>query len=1211
MRGFTPAVVTECAASAIVMATPTHPSPRTNARPVVIDVVDRSSNDFDRQQQSALLEEALAENLPAPVQRGKGWRILLLVAGLIMAIVLGVVVLNIDREADSGDGNEVVKSFEHDIAPPPPGIDDATKVADINRDTGFVTTQRGWIQATDNGRLAQEYRYASSVPGPGGRVHMTRPEVKIYMKDRRVLTLRGETADVLAPNKALESGTMTGDVLIRLYEVAADRQLDESTDAPLLEVRTPEASFDNFQGDVICPGEVDIQTATAHLPAVGLRMQINDMEGRPGQLTIDRINGELRLAEMAQDQAKPGTTESSRDPKPERSANDAPKAAAKPERRETTAARSDPPARGREQRQLDRARERREMHFKQAAPIEKSQGPYFYRLTMTQDVRVRQGDGSVGWTATCDQMHMIFSLDNNDIGGSLSRGVEPEPVYGPMEPLRLEQALAALAIASTQEPSSGGGLFKPSDNDTIITCEGPLTMVPLKNAAEQPVSAEDTRFELIGSPVVLHNDRDATNVYCASLQYATLSEVMELIGSPQHGLVIDSPDLHAEGDRFWVDRLNNDGAFVGPGWMVAGESDPDNKSATQPALPLERREDVRIAWNAGVELEFEPASKDDGGERKPDPSDAHGSFGRLKLASFLGTVGVQSPDFTLDADRMDVGFPGRPVAAIAGKADDASKPASAQQLASIEFMHAEGGVKAGSMSDGGSIHCADLRVNFENHEGKTVPLNMLATGEVAAVDREKQTVWSDKLNVAFKPVAARTEVNGTQPATSQSKGKSDRRADVESLTATGGVQIQMADGARVFADRLEADGEGHMVVLTGEDVMVVSDRNIISKGKRLELAERGATVTWPGSGEFAYYTAPILTTVEANRIAKPVVDPAANPRQMLAKWNQSMVYDGTYANGAGSIIIRGNVDAQSTPSTLELNTMTGDQVTLLFAKAEVTAAQATTTTQPATAPASQPDGGGGLFAMEQSGRQLKELIAIGKAKLESRTWLNADHSDLPRVFSLSSDKVTYNDQTLEAMVDGKGELVVRDDRPEPASTQPAPKPAGSAGAADRRADLPFGAKGATLFRWSESLRMTRQSRESSMYDIVMLGRVQVIHRAIDKSVSTMTGERLDATVDRSQSSTDRDAGFDLGGSMDMKRIHAQGNVYVDSPKRDVDCDEFDYDYVTGIAQLNASPGRSVTVVTAGNAHPVQARSFLWNTIDDTVTVRNVSGTSGR
>jgi hypothetical protein len=613
-----------------------------------------------------------------------------------------------------------------------------------------------------------------------------------------------------------------------------------------------------------------------------------------------------------------------------------------------------------------------------------------------------------------------------------------------------------------------------------------------------------------------------------------------------------------------------------------------------------------------VDLEFDPAAEAgvDGDER------AHDSFGRLKLATFNGAVAVKSPDFTLDADRMGVGFP-------SASNPSANANAAQRDLASIEFIHAQRNVKAGSLGEDGSITCQDLTVRFASIEGKTAPLNMIATGDVAAVDRDRQTVWADQLDVKFRPAAS----NADAPVATQPQSTANRRADVDMLSAMGGVQIQMADGARVFADRLEADGEGQSIVLTGEDIMVVSDRNIISKGRRLELTNRGDTVSWPGAGEFAYYTAPILaqtqTPVQTSRIARPTVDEATNPRQMLATWGESMVYDGTFDNGAGSIVIRGNVDARSTPSPLELNVMIASELTLLFSKAEHTAAMPSsmpqdTTSQPVRGQPGQGQPEQGLFGMQQEGRRLKLLIAkgggTGDAKLESRAWSNADRSDKPRVFGLSGPHITYDDQTLEAHVVGKGMLVVRDARPEVATTDAGPTAGavGAGGAAQqRKADLPFGARGTTLFKWNDNLHMTRTSAESSLYDIVLVGGIEVRHEAIDRSLSTMTGDRLEATVDRTASATQRDTGFDLGGSMDLKRIRAKGKVYVDSPTRDVDCDEFDYDYVTGLAQLIAQPGRTVTIVTASNPHPVQAESFQWNTIDDTVVVKKASGSSNR
>lgn len=310
-----------------------------------------------------------------------------------------------------------------------------------------------------------------------------------------------------------------------------------------------------------------------------------------------------------------------------------------------------------------------------------------------------------------------------------------------------------------------------------------------------------------------------------------------------------------------------------------------------------------------------------------------------------------------------------------------------------------------------------------------------------------------------------------------------------------------------------------------------------------------------------------------------------------------MSYDARAEDGAGVIDIHGAVNAQSTPSPFELNTMTGDSLKLIFAADTPGEGQQMTEDSPATAPA-QTQPAGGLFAMDEGGRKLQRVIANGNARLESRTWTDPTRTDTPRVFWLAGQQVAYDDQTLEAHVPGGGELLLRDDRMADPQDESAPQ-----------RDKPFGGRGTTHFRWTESLRMTQRS--GTTYDIDMVGGIEVRHKALDQSLSTMTGDRLMAVVDRSQGETRRDSGFDLGGSMDLRRIHAVGNVYVDSPTRDVDCDEFDFDYVTGIAQLRAAPGRVVTVLTANNPHPVQARLFSWNTVTDSVQAMGVSGSSGR
>jgi hypothetical protein len=74
--------------------------------------------------------------------------------------------------------------------------------------------------------------------------------------------------------------------------------------------------------------------------------------------------------------------------------------------------------------------------------------------------------------------------------------------------------------------------------------------------------------------------------------------------------------------------------------------------------------------------------------------------------------------------------------------------------------------------------------------------------------------------------------------------------------------------------------------------------------------------------------------------------------------------------------------------------------------------------------------------------------------------------------------------------------------------------------------------------------------------------------------------------------------------MQRRRLRGEGGVYITSPTRNIDCDELDYDAVTGIATMTALPGRTVTVMTAGNPHPARADRVVWDMINDKITLTN-------
>jgi hypothetical protein len=64
----------------------------------------------------------------------------------------------------------------------------------------------------------------------------------------------------------------------------------------------------------------------------------------------------------------------------------------------------------------------------------------------------------------------------------------------------------------------------------------------------------------------------------------------------------------------------------------------------------------------------------------------------------------------------------------------------------------------------------------------------------------------------------------------------------------------------------------------------------------------------------------------------------------------------------------------------------------------------------------------------------------------------------------------------------------------------------------------------------------------------------------------------------------------------------------------VECDTFDYDLATGIAQVAARPGRMIKVLQRGNRAqptPVQAESAVWDLQNGRIRIVGASGSGMR
>lgn len=1105
---------------------------------------------------------------PRPIAAPRRKTYALIGVGCCVAAVLLIVIFKIDNTPRRSGGTPTPPNLVELLPPERLNTDDVTNnQAPIGQNLTQLGAENTWIQTTRDGRLAQQYRFASHDPNPEdlppGWSKVRKPEIQFFMSDDRVLTLESETALLRIKGELLESGHMTGRVVIRMYRHPAGRAFDPGFATPELEVQTPEAVYDNMQGEIRCDGSVDVQTVNAHLPGNKLRVQINEVDSRIEWLRLETV-GEIRLASLEQD----GDTTSEQTP----------------------------PAEATTSRTLANHSAEQPLSPRQGADSARpSVAVSYYRLTLNKNIHVQQGDSESGWVADGDDLHVIFALESRTLGPTLSRrdsrkthAVAPTTTTASDQvrnvPAHPVGVIASLAIGSGPLEENIG-LFQPSTNDIIITCGDGLTMTPLSDPAKFPSSTEEARIELVGSPLRMRSHADQANVTGRLLTYHSARERMEVHGSREYPLVFNSPQLQGEGNLFWLVRANHTAGFAGEGWLLLRETaDTTRSNGPQPTPSQSTADHVRIQWTDRVELAFDSTAND---------ANRSDSIGSLRKAAFVGNVEVTTDEMFMRADDMTVTLP--PRSAQSDMTVASGSPPERDQ--SIESILANGSVRALMLPDQGSLACNTLHLQFmQSADGRPSPSSMSATGDVAAVDQDRQTVWADRLEIAFLSPEELASAGIT--ATSEpSLSVQHRSARVKSLQATDNVQILLADGARAFADRLEHEAAANSVALIGRDVMIVNGRAVIHRGTRLELNTANQSALWPGGGRFAYF-AQDVTASDPVRMNRPVVEHINghdNPIQVRATWAESMSFDGTLNDGAGSLTLTGKVEAESKPTALEHNTLISRALTMQFIRAE----ESSNTDAPRADVGA--DG-----ALNTSKRQLKLFIAEGDAKLESRTWLNEDHSDKPRVFYLAGPTVTYDDQTLEATVPGGGELLVRDER----ITDPPPADAVHPEAANE--SMPFSGKGTTLFRWNDHLNMKRQA--GALYDIDMVGAVQVRHMAIDKTVSTVTAQQLSATVERAGTAAPAEQGgatLDLGGTMELRRLRGNGGIYLRSPTREVDCEDFEYNYTTGIAEMNALPGRTVMMKTAGNPNPLRAARVVWNILEDKISATNVRGSTPR
>ena len=960
--------------------------------------------------------------------------------------------------------------------------------------------QGAWVQVADaQGNLKQQYTASRIDPLPDKRLAMENPRAVLYGEGGRIVTMRSDSMTARVPKRALDSGRLAGNVVIRIYRPKDGRPVDLASDVPDVTVESPEATFDAASGEIRCDREVRIAGEVITFDGEGLSLTLGDDGKSLERLVVDRALAPVRISRAAVE-AQTKRREAARASAPQPATPAAPPAkpaaaAAKP------AGKGGPKA--------------------AAKPAKPGPAMRLFQLTLHDAVEIVSNEEDRRTTVRGDRLDAFFLL-RSGAGVSLTRadpfGPPREPFPAVALPGARPQQLAALALAAVD--------LEDEEDLVTVAFKGRLVMAPAPEGTAAPATEDGVRMVVVGHPATIEDSRSEATIAAATATFESNVERIELQGSVDDPATVETPDFTLGAKHFALDRSKGTGRSDGPGTIVMGGA------GSKPLV---------VSWGTSMALRLEPGT-----------GDAEGTF---RGADFVGEVDVRSPDLELQAGRLVV---------------------DAQPLGTKDVPRkivASGGVRAKALGAArGRFSAETVEIALSpNAEGEAQPRTLVATGGVSAGD-DSQTLWCTTLRTTFVEPKGGAKGDGA-------------RSDLGEIVAEGPVELALADGARVFATRLEGDGAARDARLLGPDVLVVRGNLVLDQLSEIRVQEQPARMSAIGPGRASGFREPVLAPAEG---------PVGRPRisglpQMQATWRESLAFaDGSVkpADGGparGLLLLQGAVKVRASREAREAEALDAEEVQIEIMP------------KSATRQAGASRAGG-------DAQSIGTMRATGQVRLEARQWADARRQGDPRLFRMNAPNIAYDGQDGSAFVDGAGSLLVFD-----------PQPA----VAPERADepkSPFSPHGTTRFSWKRSLSMDRRPDGSSR--ITLEREVVMDHLGnSDAATGTVTADRMTASVRGVEGAKPAagggDVGMSLGGPAELTKVTADGRVVVRTAELDVEAAEFELDVPTQVGAVRSEPGRLVTIVRRGNATPMRGHAFRWDLVKGTLSVEGARGTIGR
>jgi|GEM_PF-6036824 len=435
--------------------------------------------------------------------------------------------------------------------------------------------------------------------GPRGYI-ATSPRMTLAQSSGQTVHVQANRGDLAMPaaNQPPERGTLTGDVVIRVYEIGIEA-IDPANPgpAPAATFTTPALDFNVELGTVST-------RETVKGTAENLVFEINGLDIRGNQVTsqLERLEsqrgGTATYTPPASQptQAAPHASSRTRGEPP----------AGQPRKREP----SSPPA-----------------QLTPEPPQAEQPEPtidQFYHLQIQDNVTIARGT----MTTSADTLDAWVRLVDNALpDGAIA------PLGSPTASGQLDlttRLMSALVTAVEQDQAVDAA---PTGEPIRLTWDGPLVARPLADRPRE-LASDDLAFRLSspqrGLVQVADSDLGAKG-HAATIDYYPTTQRAILLGPAANSVFVTAPGVgEARGIRVELDLLSETAALVGPGQLTALGEDQQG----------------RIAWAERADMEFRrvPAAED----RKETLT--------LESASFKGKVNGQAQDARIAGETVDAEF---------------------------------------------------------------------------------------------------------------------------------------------------------------------------------------------------------------------------------------------------------------------------------------------------------------------------------------------------------------------------------------------------------------------------------------------------------------------------------------------------------------------------------------------------------------------------